>query len=86
MILSLIIIVKLEKILNTPDNSNIGYSVECDLIYPDNIKQKTKNFPFAPENKISPQDKFTNYMNEIKADTYTQCKKLICDWSNKKII
>ena len=23
-------------------------------------------------------------MNENKPDTYTQCKKLICDWSNKK--
>ena len=23
-------------------------------------------------------------MNEIKGDNYIQCKKLICDWSNKK--
>ena len=38
--------------------------VECDLSYPDNIKQKTKYFPFCPENKFSPQDKFTNYMNQ----------------------
>ena len=52
--------------------------------YPDNIKEKTKYFPFCPENKYSPQDKFTNYMNEIKPDSYTQCKKLICDWTNKK--
>ena len=37
-------------------------------------------------NKISPQDKFTNYMNEMKPDTYTPCKKLICDWTDKKII
>ena len=54
------------------------------LKYPDNIKQKTKYFPFCPENKYSPQDKFTNYMNEIKPDSYTPCKKLICDWTNKK--
>ena len=58
--------------------------LECDLKYPDNIKEKTKYFPFAPENKFSPQDKFTNYMNEIKPDSYTQCKKLICDWTDKK--
>ena len=41
--------VKLEKILNTPDDSDIGYFVEVDLRYPDSIKEKTKNFPFAPE-------------------------------------
>ena len=23
-------------------------------------------------------------MNEIKPDNYTQCKKLICDWTDKK--
>ena len=76
--------VKLEDILNTPDDSEIGYFVECDLSYPDNIKEKTKNFPFCPENKFSLQDKFTNYMNEIKPDNYTQCKKLICDFTDKK--
>ena len=76
--------VKLEDILNTPDDSKIGYFVECDLIYPDNIKQKTKNFPFCPENKFSLQDKFTNYMNETKPDNYTPCKKLICDFTDKK--
>ena len=43
--------VKLEEILNTPDDSDIGYFVEVDLTYPDNIKEKTKFFPFAPENK-----------------------------------
>ena len=40
----------LEEILNTPDGSDIGYFVEVDLKYPDNIKEKTKNFPFCPEN------------------------------------
>ena len=34
--------VKLEDILKTPDDSDIGYFVEADLIYPDNIKQKNK--------------------------------------------
>ena len=76
--------IKLETILNTPDNSEIGYFVECDLIYPDNIKEKTKHFPFCPENKISPQDEFSDYMNEIKPDNYTPCKKLICDFTDKK--
>ena len=43
--------VKLEDILNTPDDSDIGYFVEVDIKYSDNIKLKTKHFPFAPVNK-----------------------------------
>ena len=45
-----LVIWMLEDILNIPDDSDIGYFVEVDLKYPDTIK-KTKNFPFAPENK-----------------------------------
>ena len=77
-------IVKLEDILITPDDSDIGYIVEADLIYPDNIKEKTKNFPFAPANKKINPDNFNDYMKEIKPDTYIQTSKLICDWSAKK--
>ena len=76
--------VKLEDILNTPDDSDIGFFVEVDLKYPDNIKQKTKNFPFAPENKKINPDNFNDYMKEIKPDVYIQTKKLICDFSDKK--
>ena len=42
---------KLEEILITPDDSEIGYFIEVHLKYPDNIKEKTKHFPFCPENK-----------------------------------
>ena len=76
--------IKLEDILNTPDDSDIGYFVEADLIYPDNIKQKTKNCPFAPVNKKINPDDFNDYMKEIKPDNYVQSSKLICDWSDKK--
>ena len=77
--------VSLEDILNTPNDNEIGYFVECDLSYLDNIKEKTKFFPFCPENKLSPQDKFTIYLNQMKPDRYTPCKNLICDWTDKKI-
>ena len=46
--------VKLEDKLNNPDDGDIGYFIEVDLTYPDNIKEKTKNFPFCPENKFIP--------------------------------
>ena len=76
--------VKLEDILNTHDDSDIGYFIELDLTYPNNIKGKTKNFPFAPMNKKIDPDNFNDYMKEIKPDTYIQPSKLICDWSDKK--
>ena len=63
---------KLEDILNTPDESDIGYFIEVDLKYPDNIKEKTKNFPFCPENKIIHKDKYNDneYMKQIKPKIY----------------
>ena len=41
---------KPEEILNTLDDGDFGYFIEIDLRHPDNIKEKTKNLPFAPEN------------------------------------
>ena len=76
--------VKLEDTLNTNDDSDIGYFIEVDLKNPDNIKEKTKKFPFAPENKKISLDDFSDYMKTIKPGTYTQTKKLLCDWSDKK--
>ena len=76
--------IKLEEILNTPDDNDIGYFIEVDLNYPDNIKEKTKNFPFAPVNKKNNPDNFNDYLKEIKPDTFIQTSKLICDWSDEK--
>ena len=76
--------VEIENILNTPDDSDIGYFIEVDLPYPNNTKEKTKNLTFAPVNKKINPDNFSDYMKEIKPDTYFQTKKLICDFSDKK--
>ena len=76
--------IDIETILSTPDDSEIGYFVEVDLKYPDEIKDKTKIFPFCPENKFSPIDNFTDYMDLNKPESYVKCKKLICDWTDKQ--
>ena len=68
--------VKIEDILNNPDDSDIGYFIEVDLTYPDNIKEKTKHFPFAPVKRKINLDDFNGYMKTIKPDTYTQVKKI----------
>ena len=74
----------LDEILNTPDDADIGYFLEVDLKYPDNIKEKTKYFPFCPEIKKIDPNKYNEYMKKIKPENYTKSKKLICDWTDEK--
>ena len=74
----------LDIILNTPNDADIGYFLEVDLKYPDNMKQKTKYSPFCPENKKINPNNYNEYMKSIKPENYTKSKKLICDWSDKK--
>ena len=76
----------LDEILNTPDDADFCYFVEVDLKYPDGLKEKTKNFPFCPENKFIHKDKYNDneYMKQIKSKNYAKSKKLICDWTDQK--
>ena len=67
---------KLEVFLNTPDDSDIGYFVEVDLRHPDNKRDKPKNFPFCPDNKLFPKEQYNDYMNKIKPKNYTKSKKV----------
>ena len=74
---------KLEEILNTSDDSDFGFLVEVDLRYPDNIKDKTENFPFCPEKRVIHKDKHNEYI-EKKPKGYKKAKKFLGDWSDKK--
>ena len=74
----------LDEILNTPDDSEIGYFLEVDLKYPDSIKEKTKCFSFCPENKKINPKKYNEYIKSIKTENYTKSRKLICDSTDKK--
>ena len=65
-------IVNLEDILIIPDDLDNGYCIECNLKFYDNIKEKTKDVPFCSANKISRQDKFSDYMIEMKPKSYKQ--------------
>ena len=74
----------LDEILNTPDDNDIGYFLEVDIEYPHSIRQKTKHFPFCPENKLISKNDFTPYMQSIMPENYVSHKKLICDWADKR--
>ena len=74
----------INKTLNTPDESDIGHFVENNLKYPDNIRQKTKYFPFCPDSKSTSNDDFNDYMRLIKPKNYVSHSKLVCDWTETK--
>ena len=74
----------INKVLNTHDCSNTGYILIVDLIYPDNIKYKTKNFPLCPENKTIDPNNYTQYMKEHEPNPHRPTSKLICDQTNKE--
>ena len=61
----------LEERLNTPNDNEIGSFSEVELKYPDNTKEKTRNFPFCPENEKIHPNKYNDYMNNIKPMNYT---------------
>ena len=54
--------IKFDKNVNLEDMFSF---VEVDSKYRDEISEKRKNFPFCPENKISPKDKFSRHMKKI---------------------
>ena len=73
---------KLEDVLKTPDDCDIGYFVEIDLKYLDNLKRKTNYFPSVPEKKVIPKDKYKDYRKKIKPNNCTEAQKLLCDKKN----
>ena len=43
---------KLKKILNTPDDGDVGYFLEVDLRHPDEKKKKQRNFHLVLKIKL----------------------------------
>ena len=72
-----------EDILSTPDDNEYGYFIECDLEYPAEIKEKTKNFPFCPYQTKADPNLFSGYMNNVNQPNYQPTSKLMCDTTNK---
>ena len=72
-----------EDLLQIPDDNEFGYFIECDLEYPVEIKEKTKNFPFCPYQTKADPNLFSGYMNNINQPNYKPTSKLMCDVTNK---
>ena len=72
-----------EDLTHCPDNNEFGYFIECDLEYPVENKEETKNFPFCPYQTKADPNLFSGYMNNINQPNYKPTSKLMCDVTNK---
>ena len=72
-----------EDLLQIPDDNEYGFFIECDLLYPAEIKEKTKNFPFCPYQTKADPNLFSGYMNNVNQPNYKPTSKLMCDVTNK---
>jgi hypothetical protein len=78
-----------EEILAIPDDSGIGFFLEVDLDYPENIKFKSKNLPYCPEKIFIEEEDLSPYqINLLKSETSTnkrpRVNKLILSQTDKK--
>ena len=58
---------KEENIIGLDENGDVGYYFIVDLIYPEDIKEATKDFPLAPESGFVTEDMFSHHMKELNA-------------------
>ena len=66
-----------------PDNIEFCYFIECDLEYPVEIKEKTKNFFFVRMKQKQIQT-YSQLMNNVYQPNYKPTPKLVCDLTNKQ--
>ena len=73
----------IQNILNTPDNSEIGYFILVDLEYPANLKLKTEIFPLCAYKTKADPNLFSEYINSVKQDNNGPTEKLVCDQTDR---
>ncbi len=71
--------VDIQTVLNTPDDNDIGYIVECDITFPDELHEKLKEFPPCPETLTPDETWMSEYQINLKHNNKikTSCSKLI---------
>ena len=58
--------------------------LECDLEYPQHIKEKIENFPLCPFQEEAKCELLSDYMNFMEQPIYKPAQKLVCDLTNKQ--
>ena len=70
----------MEDSLNTSDNNKIGYYVECDLEYPEELHDKFKEYPPCPESLAPNEEWLSVFQKDIMKQNKmkpSKCSKLI---------
>ena len=60
--------ISIETILSTSDESETGYIVECDLIFPVELHDKFKEYPPCPENLCPKVEWLSEFQQQLLAD------------------
>ena len=72
-----------EDVVYARSSSNTGYIYIIDIKSNDELKRKTKMYPFFPEKTKANVDKFTDYQNEKKKEDKPN-EKLILNFTDKE--
>ena len=54
------------------------------MLYPAEIKEKTKNFPLCPYQTKADPELFSEFMNSVNQPNYKPTQKLVCDLNSKE--
>ena len=57
--------IPLDQVLETPDDSQTGYAIECDLTFPRELHEKFKEFPPCPENLTPELRWFSEFQRQV---------------------
>ena len=73
-----------EYILNILDDNDIGYTIKCDVEYPESLHDYHNDYPFFPQHKTIKYEELSDYQQKlISKSKYNPSKKLIADLENK---
>ena len=62
----------------------VDFFIECDLEYPVDIKEKTKNFPLCPYQTKADPELFSEFMNSVNQPNCKPTQKLVCYLNSKE--
>ena len=77
------------EIINLPNDSDIGYTLQVDLKYPNELHDSHNDLPFFPEHKVITDDMLSKYQKKLtnkKLGSITSTPKLIASLNDKKKI
>ena len=73
----------MENIMDIPDDNDVGYTIKCDIEYPQELHDFHNDYPFFPRSRQIKLDELSPYQLDRIGGKYRPTPKLIADLSNK---